>query len=85
MKSIRFAGLAAVVMAALSLGACMEVDQTAAAPKQGKYQGKADTPPWNNAPLAYGDARWNKGDQASWETQIKARNQSQNEDKRIYQ
>jgi len=85
MKSFKFAGIVAAVIAATGLGACMEVDQTASAPKQGKYQGKADTPPWDNAPLAYGGPRWSKGDKASWEDEIKARNLSQNEDKRIYQ
>lgn len=86
MKPMRMAGVIAAAVAALSLVACMEVEQTAAAPKQGKYQGKADTQPWDNEPLAYGGApRWNKGDKTSWETQIKARNLAQNEDKRIYQ
>lgn len=86
MKYIKVMGVIAAAIAALSLGACMEVDQTAAAPKQGKYQGKTDTQPWENEPLAYGGApRWNKGDKTSWETQIKTRNLAQNEDKRIYQ
>ena len=85
MRSIRVAGGAAALIAALSLVACMEVEQTAAAPKQGKYQGKADTAPWESEPLAYGGARWTKGDRTSWETQIKARNLAQHEDKRIYQ
>ena len=85
MKSIRVAGVVAAVIAAVGLGACMEIEQTGAAPKQGKYQGKSDTQPWDNEPLAYGETRWNKGDKASWETQIKARNLAQNEDKRIYQ
>jgi len=52
--------------------------------KQGKYQGKPDTQSWDNAPLAYGDAKWTKGDRASWEEQMKARAQGQNEDNRIY-
>ena len=55
--------------------------------KQGKYQGKPDGKPWDNAPLAVGsgDAKWNKGDKVTWETQIKARNDGQNEYKRIGQ
>ncbi len=85
MRSIKLAGAAAAVIAALGLGACMEVEQTAAAPKQGKYQGKPDTRPWDNEPLAYGGARWTKGDKTSWETQIKERNLGQHEDRRIYQ
>jgi len=51
--------------------------------KQGTYQGKPDTLPWDNAPLAYGDAKWTKGDKASWEDEIKTRNQDQNEYVRI--
>ncbi|MDH4192007.1 MAG: hypothetical protein OEW21_17610 [Betaproteobacteria bacterium] len=75
--------VAAAALAAL--GGCMEVQQTATPQKQGKYQGKPDTAPWTNAPLAYGDAKWSKGDQAGWENQIKQRNVVQNEYKRIYQ
>jgi hypothetical protein len=39
--------------------------------KQGQYQGKPDTQPWNNA--AY------NGNQVEWEKAIKARNQGQDE------
>jgi hypothetical protein len=85
MRSVKVAGLMIAVIATLGLNACMEVEQTAAAPKQGKYQGKTDTAPWDNEPLAYGTARWKKGDKSSWEDEIKARNLAQNEDKRIYQ
>ena len=53
--------------------------------KQGKYQGKPDSRPWDNDPLSYGSAKWSKGDRASWESQIKARQLGQHEDKRIYQ
>jgi hypothetical protein len=50
--------------------------------KQGKYQGKTDTRAYENEPLAYGDAKWTKGDRASWESQIRTRNQAQNEYRR---
>ena len=78
---------AACAVAALALGAagCMEVEQTAAGAKQGKYQGKPDTPPYANEPLAYGSAKWTKGDRASWENEIRTRNLAQNEYKRINQ
>jgi hypothetical protein len=85
MRSLKVAGAMAALVAAFGLGACMEVEQTGGVPKQGKYQGKPDTQPWENEPLAYGQVRWNKGDKTSWETQIKVRNLTQNEDKRIYQ
>jgi hypothetical protein len=54
--------------------------------KQGKYQGKPDTPAWNNAPPAkeIGGNAWNKGDRGSWETAINQRAMGQNEDNRIY-
>lgn len=71
--------------AALALGGCMEVEQTGAGPKAGKYQGKPDTQPWANAPTSHESAKWTKGDRASWETQIKTRQLAQHEHKRIYQ
>jgi hypothetical protein len=66
-----------------TLSACGEREQVAES-KRG-YQGKRDTQPWENDPLAYGSGKWSKGDRTSWETQIKTRQQGQNEDKRIYQ
>jgi hypothetical protein len=42
--------------------------------KQGKYQGKPDTPPYDAAPFS--------GNKAEWERSIKTRNQNQNEYKR---
>jgi len=79
----RVIALAAVVALGTALGGCMETEQTATPMKQGKYQGKPDTAPWTNAPLAYGSASWTKGDEASWEKEIKARNAPQNEYNRI--
>lgn len=82
MKAGRLAA-ALVGAAALGLAGCGEPAQVVVY-KQGKYQGKPDTRPWENAPLAYGDAKWNKGDKASWEKQINDRNLAQHEHKRIY-
>ena len=42
--------------------------------KQGTYQGKPDSRPWDNAPF--------KGDQKAWELALKDRAQAQNEYKR---
>jgi hypothetical protein len=67
-----------------ALAGCMEVEQTATPSKLGKYQGKPDTMPWNNQPLAAGP-QWKQGDKASWEDQIKKRQLGQHEDRRIYQ
>ena len=74
----------AALLLAVGLGACGERDQVTVY-KQGKYQGKPDSRPWDNAPLAYESAKWTKGDRTSWEAQIKARNDGQNEYKRIGQ
>ena len=77
--------VAAVAVAiAAGLSACGESEQVVVY-KQGKYQGKPDGRAWENDPLAYGSAKWTKGDRASWENQIKTRANGQNEAKRIYQ
>jgi len=73
-----------MVLAVLSLAACGEREQVGEF-KRGKYQGKPDTPPWSNAPLAYGNGKWTQGDRASWETQIKERQSWQNERTRASQ
>ena len=82
-------GRALLVAVAASFGttACMEVEQASTGQKQGKYQGKPDGRSWENDPLAIGaaNAKWTKGDKTSWESQIKARNDGQNEYKRIGQ
>jgi hypothetical protein len=77
------AALGVAIVAALFLAGCGEAQQVTVY-KQGKYQGKPDTQPWDNAPLAYGDAKWQKGDKGSWETEINTRVLGQNEDNRIY-
>lgn len=43
--------------------------------KQGQYQGKPDTQPWDNEQF--------KGDRAAWEKAVKARNLGQNEYERV--
>jgi hypothetical protein len=73
-----------LVIAAFGLTACGEPEQVVVY-KQGKYQGKPDAQPWNSEPLAHENAKWTKGDRASWETQIKTRQLAQHEHKRIYQ
>jgi hypothetical protein len=75
MRSLRGALLGAVVAAAaLGLAACGE-DQKVVVYKQGKYQGKPDTRPWEGP-------EWG-GDQAKWERAINARTQHQNEYARL--
>lgn len=59
---------------ALLLTACGEYPQTVVY-KQGEYQGKADTRPYENPP-------WN-GDKTAWENDIRNRGQNQNEYKRV--
>ena len=64
-----------VALAALLLGlvACSERPQVVNY-KQGTYQGKPDTPPYQNAPF--------NGDKAAWERAVATRAQAQNEYKR---
>ena len=83
---MRRLALGAAVIAALFVAGCGESEQVVVY-KQGKYQGKPDAQPWDNAPLAAGQlgGKWSKGDRASWETQIKDRQLAQHEHKRIYQ
>jgi hypothetical protein len=71
---------------ALMLQGCGESDQVVVY-KQGKYQGKPDSLPWNSdSPVAeLKGGKWNKGDRGSWEEQIKNRQLVQHEHKRIYQ
>jgi hypothetical protein len=71
-------------LAVLCLAACGEREQVGEF-KRGKYQGKPDTQPWSNAPLAYENAKWTQGDRTSWETQIRARQSWQNERHRAAQ
>jgi len=79
--------LIAIVLPGLALGlaACGEKSQVVVY-KQGKYQGKPDNRSWDNAPLAveWRGGEWKQGDRASWEENIKKRQLSQNEYKRIY-
>ena len=84
MKKILFMMILAGL--ALSAAGCGEADQVVVY-KQGKYQGKPDGRPWDNAPLAAEQrgGKWSKGDRASWEEQIKKRQLAQHEDRRIYQ
>ena len=67
--------LVAVIVLAFvgGLAACGERPQEITY-KQGTYQGKPDTRPWDNDPF--------KGDQKAWELALKDRAQSQNEYKR---
>jgi hypothetical protein len=76
-----------LILAVFALAGCGEGDQQVVVYKQGKYQGKPDTQPWNNdSPIAeLKGGRWDKGNQASWEESIKQRQLAQHEHKRIYQ
>ena len=80
----RFILAIAALAVAAGLSACGEREQVIVY-KQGKYQGKPDTKPWENDPAAnpYPGSKWNKGDQTSWEAAVKTRNLSQNEYNRV--
>lgn len=68
--------LIVVLAAALPLGlaACGETPQVTNY-KAGKYQGKPDSPPWENEEF--------KGDRAAWEKAVNTRALAQNEYRRI--
>jgi hypothetical protein len=66
--------VASAIALALGLAACGERPQVITY-KQGSYQGKPDSRPWDNAPF--------KGDQRAWELALKDRAQTQNEYKRV--
>jgi hypothetical protein len=79
-RKLLLAGAALLV----ALGACGEREQVVVY-KQGKYQGKPDTKPWENDPGAslYTTSKWSKGDKTSWETAVRTRNLGQNEYTRV--
>jgi hypothetical protein len=66
---------------------CGEREQVIEPQSEKRYQGKRDGKPWDNdSPVAeLRGGRWTKGNQSSWEEQIKTRQLGQHEDKRIYQ
>ena len=71
----------AIFVLAFGLAACGEREQVMEQQSEKRYQGKRDTKPWDNAPLAaeFRGGTWTKGDQQSWEEQIKRRQGWQNE------
>ncbi len=73
-----FAG--ASLIAVVAITGCGEKEQVVVY-QQGKYQGKADTKPWENDPGAslYTTSKWKAGDKSGWENALKSRNQNQNE------
>lgn len=75
--------LLALLAATLALGACMEMEQEPTRKQVGQTV-KGDTAAWSNEPMA-GGPKWSKGDRVSWEDQIKKRQLTQHEHKRIYQ
>ena len=79
--------LPVIMLAAFGLAACGERVQVGEVYKQGKYQGKPDSLPWNSEPpvAELRGGKWAKGDRASWEEQIKQRQLAQHEHRRIYQ
>ena len=81
MKRLASLLLLALVLAS-SLAGCGERPQTTLY-KDGKYRGKPDMRPWDNASAAYGSPDWKKGDQASWDGKVRDRTATQNEYGRI--
>ena len=80
-------GLLAAVLVVYGLAACGEREQIVEPVSEKRYQGKRDGLPWDNSP-AVAELRggnWTKGNQQSWEEQIRTRQLGQHEHKRIYQ
>jgi hypothetical protein len=77
----------AAALLAFGLAACGEREQVVEQQGEKHYQGKRDGKPWDNdSPVAeLRGGKWNKGDETGWEEQIKQRQLSQNEYKRIEQ
>jgi hypothetical protein len=73
--------LLGVVLLAFGLAACGERDQIIEPQSEKRYQGRADTKPWDSTPpvAELRGGTWTKGNQASWEEQIKRRQGWQNE------
>jgi uncharacterized lipoprotein len=71
----RAAGLLLLGALVCTLAACSERAQVVNY-KQGTYQGKPDTPPYQNPPF--------NGDKAAWERALATRAQAQNEYKRTH-
>ena len=75
--------LVGAAVGAMLLSGCTESPQQigqATTYKQGKYQGKPDTRPYEAGPTAYSQEKsWQAGDKAAWEKAIKNRQQAQNE------
>lgn len=67
-----------LLAAALAVSACGERPQSEASPRK-----KADTRASAGADAAYTAAGWQAGDDASWQNQIRARTQGQNEYSRV--
>ena len=78
----KFVFALAALTAAAGLAGCGEQEQVIVY-QQGKYQGKPDTRPWDNAPGPNAQTKWTKGDKSSWESAIRTRSQSQNDYVRI--
>ncbi len=67
-----FARVAALAALCIAFAGCTEKPQS-------HGTRKSDTPPWQGAQASFSDPAWKSGDQASWESQMRARAQGQNE------
>ena len=76
--TMRLSTFAAAVAAVLALGACADKPQTA----KTSYK-QSDSKPWDGAEPAFTSNGWTVGDRASWEAQMRTRNQAQNEYLRV--
>jgi len=67
--------IAAMLMLALALAACSEKPQ--------QFGGNDRSPAWDGTKDGFSVSGWTAGDRASWQAQMNARAQNQNEFRRI--
>ena len=70
------------LLAALAATGCGEKPQTVLY-KDGRYRGKPDMRPWDNAPSSNGSPDWQRGSEMSWDNGVRERMATQNEYSRI--
>lgn len=66
--------IALILASSVLLAACSESSQAL-----GEGRSHGDAAPWEGSKHGYMASGWTAGDQASWQKQMKARNQAQND------
>lgn len=64
-----------MALPALLIAGCGDPDQS----KTADNTNRGDSPPWQGTKNGFAVQGWNGGDKAAWESQMRARSQTQNE------